>query len=200
MPTNAAVVLAAGMSTRMGTLKQMLPFGKSTVLGSVIDSLRAASVDRIIVVLGHEAEKIRQSVSGSKAEFVVNEDYVLGMFSSVQAGVRTLTPDTETFLICLGDQPGIRGGTIRTLLETFSKCGKGIGIPFADEDQGHPLFVSGKYLNELQLMAPTLTLKHFLSAHSTDTARLPVQDPAILRDIDTQADYESELRRYNCDI
>lgn len=196
----AAVVLAAGMSTRMGTLKQLLPFGKSTVLGSVIESLRAAGLDRVVVVLGHEADKVRESVATSQAEFAINDDYVLGMFSSVQAGLRALCPNTETFLICLSDQPSIRGETIRALIRKFSTCGKGIGIPFTDNDRGHPLFVSGKYLNELRLMAPTLTLKHFLSAHSADIARLPVEDSAILRDIDTPAEYEDERRRYNCDI
>lgn len=196
----AAVVLAAGLSSRMGTPKQLLPFGKSTVLGSVIENLQTARVDRIIIVLGHEAEKVRESVKNANVEFVLNLDYVLGMFSSVQAGLRALTPETDVFLICLGDQPSIRGETIRSLIDKFPNCGKGIGIPFTQNDQGHPLFVSGKYLNELQLMASTLTLKHFLSAHSSDIAQLPVEDAAILRDIDTRADYETERRRYNCDI
>ena len=217
----SAVVLAAGMSTRMGTLKQLLPFGESTVLGSVIKNLQIASIDRIVVVLGHEAEKVRESLQTGTppslaasatmntardggvpktVEIVTNEEYVLGMFSSVQAGLRALNADTETFLICLGDQPSIRGETIRALVQKFADCGKGIGIPFTENDQGHPLFVSGKYLNELQMMAPTLTLKHFLTAHSHDIARLPVEDSAILRDIDTPAEYEDERRRYNCDI
>ncbi len=89
---------------------------------------------------------------------------------------------------------------MRILLDQFASCGKGIGIPFADHDQGHPLFVSQKYRNELQFMAPTLTLKHLLSAHSNDIARLPVEDSAVLRDIDTRTEYENERQRYNCDI
>jgi molybdenum cofactor cytidylyltransferase len=196
----AAIVLAAGMSSRMGTLKQLLPFGNSTVLGSVIENLQAAGVDRVVVVLGHEAEKVRQAVDNVGVEFVLNEEYVVGMFSSVQAGVRALPADTETVLICLGDQPGICSETIRALIATFGRCGNGIGIPFTQNDQGHPLFVSGKYLNELQLMSPTLTLKHFLSAHANDIARLPIEDGAVLRDIDTPAEYEAERRHYSCDI
>lgn len=196
----AAIVLAAGSSSRMGTPKQLLPFGASTILGSVVENLKAAQVDRILVVLGHEAERIRAAVGGDAVEFVLNADYPQGMFSSVQAGLRRLRPDTSSFLICLGDQPGIRGRTLRELIGKFAACGRGIGIPFAQKDQGHPLFVSGKYLNELSMMAPHLTLKHFLSAHSDDIARLPIEDAAVLRDIDTRADYEAEKRRYNCDI
>lgn len=196
----AAVVLAAGRSSRMGTPKQLLPFGQSTVLGSVVDGLKQARLDRIIVVLGHESEKIRAAVRASGVEFATNPDHSLGMFSSVQAGVRALRPDTKAFLICLGDQPSIRGETIRALVEKFLAVGRGIGIPFAENDQGHPLFVDGKYLNELQMMAPTLTLKHFLAAHGDDIAQLPIDDDAVLRDIDTRDDYEAEKRRYNCDI
>jgi molybdenum cofactor cytidylyltransferase len=170
------------------------------VLGSVVANVQIGGVDRIIVVLGHEAEKVRQSLDGAKVEFVRNEDYMLGMFSSVQAGLRVLPSDTKAFLICLGDQPGIRGETIRELIVKFSAADKGLGIPFADNDQGHPLFVAGRYLNELQLMAPTLTLKHFLSVHSTDIARLPIDDAAVLRDIDTPAEYAAERRRYHSDI
>src|ERR1043166_8726264 len=120
----SAIVLAAGMSTRMGTLKQLLPFGKSTVLGSVIENLRVAGLDRVVVVLGHEANKVRESIATTKVEFVTNEDHVLGMFSSVQTGLRALGSDTETFLICLGDQPSIRGETIRALIGSFAKCDK----------------------------------------------------------------------------
>jgi molybdenum cofactor cytidylyltransferase len=143
---------------------------------------------------------VRQSLDGAKVEFVLNEDYPLGMFSSVQAGLRALPPDTKAFLVCLGDQPSIRGETIRQLITKFSASDKGIGVPFADDDQGHPLFVAGRYLNELRLMAPTLTLKHFLSVHSNDIAQLSIDDAAVLRDIDTPAEYAAERRRYNCDI
>jgi molybdenum cofactor cytidylyltransferase len=196
----AAVVLAAGMSTRMGTLKQLLPFGRSTVLGAVIENLQSAGLDRVIVVLGHEVDQVRRAVDGDRVECVVNKEYVVGMFSSVQAGLRALPADTRTILICLGDQPGIRGETIRALIAAFGECRKGVGIPFTANDQGHPLFVSGKYRNELLLMSPTLTLKHFLSAHASDIARLPIQDGSVLRDIDTPAEYEAERRHYSCDI
>jgi len=196
----AAVVLAAGMSSRMGTPKQLLPFGRTTVLGAVVANLQAAALDRVVVVLGHEAERIRSTVANDGVEFVVNEEYARGMFSSVQTGVRALPAQTNAFLICLGDQPGIRGETLGELIGKFRACAKGIGVPFTDNDQGHPLFVAGKYLNELQLMAPTLTLKHFLAAHSADIAQLPVEDGAVLRDIDTRDDYEAERKRCHCDI
>lgn len=198
--STAAVVLAAGTSSRMGTPKQLLSFGTSTVLGSVVAALREAKLGPIVVVLGHEAEKVKAAIATEPVQLVTNTDYRLGMFSSVQAGLRALPVETNSFLICLGDQPSIRGETIRELVGKFLACGKGIGIPYTANDQGHPLFVSGKYLNELQMMAPNLTLKHFLAAHGNDIAQLPIEDGAVLRDIDTREDYEAERRRYECDI
>src|ERR1044071_9143286 len=117
----SAIVLAAGMSTRMGTLKQLLPFGKSTVLGSVIENLRVAGLDRVVVVLGHEANKVRESIATTEVEFVTNEDHVLGMFSSVQTGLRALSSHTEAFLFGRSGCTSIRGQTIRALIGSFTK-------------------------------------------------------------------------------
>ena len=101
-----AIVLAAGRSTRMGDKpKLLLPFGGSTVLGCVLDSVSAAPVDGTFVVLGAWREKIELLVRAYTVTIVVNPDYDRGMLSSVQAGFRALPPGDGAVFVVPGDHP-----------------------------------------------------------------------------------------------
>ncbi len=193
---NVAIILAAGESRRMGQPKQLLPFGGATMLECVIDAFRSPRVDEIIVVLGHKAEEIVGKLGAApQVKIAKNQRYQQGMFTSVQAGLRTLPAQTALVMIALCDQPRLQRKTVENLIAEFEKKRHNILIPMYEGRQGHPLLFRAKYAKEILALDESLTLKHFLAAHAGDIARLPVTDKGVLIDIDDRADYERELRR-----
>ena len=90
----AAIVLAAGESRRMGSLKPLLPYGSGTVIQAVVRSLKASPVQPVLVVLGHRSEEIAAHLAGKGVEIVLNPRYPEGMLTSVQAGIAAAPPDT----------------------------------------------------------------------------------------------------------
>lgn len=189
-----AVVLAAGLSRRMGRPKQLLPFGRRTVLQTVVDMLQSVPVEQIIVVVGHRSDEVVTLLPpGVRA--VVNEDYVSGMFSSVLAGLGALPPDTEGMLLLLGDQPQIRAEVVRAVIDRFKTGDRGLVIPETDGKRGHPVMIDvRKYADEMRRLDGSEGLKPVVRGHPEDTAIVAIEDEAILRDMDTPEDYERELK------
>jgi molybdenum cofactor cytidylyltransferase len=203
-----AIVLAAGESTRMSgntgipTLKQLLPYGKSTILESVIQALLYSKVDRIVVVLGHEASLVRKKIKKYKVDIVVNEYYKNGMLSSIQCGVEyahtrfnknTKTPDGV--MICLGDQPSIHLSVIKKLITRFQKTSFGILIPVYRKRRGHPVFIRSAYCNEILGLPLEKGLRELMLKYSSDILEVPVQSSSILKDIDTPEEYKEAVRK-----
>ena len=89
-PSITGILLAAGLSIRMGQPKQLLPFGESTIIETVVDSMLNAKFSEITVIVGHCAEKIRDTLKDRKVKIVYNPDYKDGMLTSVQRGIRSL--------------------------------------------------------------------------------------------------------------
>src|SRR5215469_14966221 len=110
-----AVILAAGMSSRMGEPKQLLRLGGKTLLEQVLDNARSAAVDEIVVVLGAGAENIRRQVDLSRIKVVINGSYQQGMSSSLGAGLAALDPAINAALILLADQPFVRPTTLNRI-------------------------------------------------------------------------------------
>src|SRR5690242_9158000 len=115
----AAIVLAAGMSRRMGRFKPLLPFGDRPLIWRVIQGV-SETVSNIIVVSGYHAQELEAALAGLNVQFVHNPLYEKGeMLSSVQAGVRSLPANTAAFLVVLGDQPMVEGKTIDSLINSW---------------------------------------------------------------------------------
>ncbi len=117
----AAVVLAAGESSRMGRDKALLPFRGSTFLEEIVSMLRQAQVKKMVVVLGHHAQQVQASVKLGDTEVVVNPRYREGQTSSLQAGLLALNEEVEGILLCLVDHPFIYASVVRKLIEAFQK-------------------------------------------------------------------------------
>lgn len=184
---NVVVILAAGESRRMGTPKQLLPFAGKPMVQCVID---AFDVDETLVVLGCRADEIEKQIHGARV--VRNPDYAVGMFSSVQAGLRALPAGTKLVLLALADQPRLQCATVKKLIAHFKR---GILVPSYGGRQGHPLLFEARYVPEILAMDGSLTLKHFLANHPDELTRLVVKDEGVLVDIDSREDYERALRR-----
>jgi molybdenum cofactor cytidylyltransferase len=192
---NVAIILAAGESRRMGRPKQLLPFGDKTMLECVIDAFQTPRVDEIRVVLGYKADEIAVKIAYAPCKIVKNDRYPLGMFTSMQAGLRELPKKTEIVLIAICDQPRLKRQTVETLIETFEKERHKILIPSYNGRQGHPPLLRAEYAKDILVMDESLTLKHFYGEHADDIARLVVDDEGVLLDIDDRETYERELKK-----
>jgi len=189
-----AVVLAAGLSTRMGTQKMLLPFGGATVIGRVADQLLASALAEVVVVVGHEGGRVAAALAGRPVSVVANERYADGMLSSVRCGMRALGP-CEAVLVALGDQPSITTALVDELIAAYPGCGRGVLVPLHAGRRGHPILLADRYRDEVLTRFDDVGLRGLMLAHPDDVAELPVADDAVLSDMDYPEDYRRELAR-----
>ena len=196
------IVLAAGMSTRMGSPKPLLPLGNEPMLVRVLDAMEASrSVCSIVVVTGHAADRVRAVVDGRGIVVVHNPDYENGeMLSSIKAGLTRISPGVDAVLLALCDQPMVRSETIALLVKTWQATRPRILSPKYDGKRGHPIVLSADGFAEILSLSPDATLKAYTSRYSAETVELEVDDPAVTRDVDTPADYAAEQERRNACI
>ncbi len=192
---NVAIILAAGESRRMGQPKQLLPFGDKTMLECVIDAFQTPRVDEIRVVLGYKADEIAAKIAHTSCKIVKNDRYPLGMFTSMQAGLRDLPKKTKIVMLGICDQPRLKQETVETLIEKFESERHKILIPSYNGRQGHPPLLRAEYAKEILAMDESMTLKHFYGEHADDIKRLVVKDEGVLIDIDDRETYERELKK-----
>jgi len=189
-----AVVLAAGKSQRMGRLKQLLPFGDLTVVQTVLQSIRSAGIDDIVVVLGHKADEI-ESVLPSGVRAVRNDAYEEGMFSSVLAGLNALEAGASGMMLVLVDQPQVDPAVFQTVASAYQDTERGIVIPMSEGKRGHPIIIDvSRYAVEIRALDGSRGLKPLVRTNTDDTEWVELDDPSILRDMDTPDDYARELR------
>jgi molybdenum cofactor cytidylyltransferase len=190
----AALVLAAGMSRRMGTNKLLLPFGERTVLGQVIAVLQDCPLGEILVVTGHEGEHVRasldrQAVRHGCVRFVHNPRYAAGeMLSSMQAGLAAMRDDCAAALVVLGDQPRIERRVVEQIIAAHEP--EAVVAPSFDRRSGHPILVDRARWADVLALPPGANLREALRAHADWVRYVEVDTETILRDMDTPEDYE----------
>ena len=184
------IILSAGESKRMGTPKQLLPWGKTIILQQVIDNATASHLDKVLLVIGAHADEIESKITvSSKIMIVVNDDFKEGMSSSVKCGVKNAPAGAEAFMLLLGDQPFISPAIIDRVLDEYRKSKRGIVIPVYDKKRGHPVIFDAKYKQELLAIADG-GAKAVVNNHLHDILEVPLEAPEILTDIDTPQDYQ----------
>lgn len=186
-----AVVLAAGESRRMGTQKLLLPFGESTIVENVVRAALDSSLQGIVVVLGADEGQVREKLSLYPVTFAVNENYAQGMLSSVQAGFEALPEKATAAVVMLGDQPFVTAETVDELIARHRETRKGIVLPVHGGRRGHPVLIATKYKSDILGLSPEGTLRQVVHACAADVLEVAVDDPNVLRDIDTPDDYGS---------
>ncbi len=190
-----AVVLAAGLSSRMGQPKVLLPWENGTILEHILRQLLLGRVRELVVVTGHEAEPVARIAEKMDVTVAHNPGYARGeMLSSLQMGLRALPAHVSAALIVLGDQPRIQPNVVSALVTAYAE-GKGeLIVPSFQHRRGHPLLVDRRYWPELLgLMggAP----RDVINRHADEIHYVEVQTDSVLRDVDTPDDYEDERRR-----
>jgi molybdenum cofactor cytidylyltransferase len=187
------IILAAGASKRMGKPKMLLPFGFSTVIESVVIQSAMSDTDETIVVLGANANKIQDQLGDYAIKTVENKAWEDGMLTSVQAGINTLPEDASAALVMLGDQPMVNSEVINKVIEAYRKSEKSLLVATYNGKRGHPLMIGKKYFREILDFSTEKSLKDILGLYPDDIEDVAIEDDAILRDIDTEKDYEKEL-------
>lgn len=184
MKNISAIVLAAGRSTRMGEQKMLMSWGDTTVLGRVIDTLRSAEVEEIILVTN---SKIAGELIIDEVKIEINEEG--DMLESLKAGLSGIQPSAEAVLICLGDQPQMEERSVRSVSEAFLKSRANLVVPSYNMRRGHPWLAARVMWTEIKAMASGKTLRDFLSLYASEIEYVKVTSPAILQDLDTPEDY-----------
>jgi molybdenum cofactor cytidylyltransferase len=186
----AAVVLAAGTSSRMGEAKQLLHVGERTLLQKVIENVRGAGIDEIVLVLGHAAETIEESVGSERVKIVVNRDYREGMGTSLRTGVVAMSPETDAALIVLADQPFVRPETVQRIAEEYRKSDAQIVIPMYNGFRGNPVLLDRSVFREVTELKGDIGCRAIFGSHAEGIVKVAVEDIGILLDIDDREDFE----------
>jgi len=184
----AAILLAAGQSTRMGAFKPLLPFGNKTVIECCIDYLREGGVETIVVVLGHRAEDIRKKLTG--VTFAFNSDPTSEMGASIAAGVQQLPATVKATLIALSDHPAVPAKVVAKLIQEWNE-GARLIIPTWQDRGGHPVLVDLSFKRELLNLSSSGGLRTLFDAYPEELKRIAVDSPFIARDMDTWDDYRT---------
>jgi molybdenum cofactor cytidylyltransferase len=189
----SAIVLAAGESKRMGRPKQLLEWQEKPLLLHSLESLINSSADEIILVLGHEADRIRAALPALPIKIVINRDYQQGMASSLRQGLLAMDPSSEAFLVLLADQPGIGPEIVNTIIRTFRQADpkRGIVRPVYRGRPGHPVLIGAQYLQEALQLHGDVGARRILMNHPGDILEIAVDQDAVLKDIDTPEEYQN---------
>ncbi len=213
IPSITGILLAAGLSTRMGVPKQLLPFGESTIVETVVDNMLNAKFTQVIVIVGHCAEQVQDILGERKVKVILNPDYEEGMLTSAQTGVRSLkiynemnrTDKVNTdihldnvsgFSLMLVDQPFITSDLINSVIEAYAKTDKGIVLPSYNLRRGHPVIFHYRYAEAiLKLDAFSGGVRSLYNTFSDDIYYVSVDTDDVIRDIDDPDDYKHALTK-----
>jgi molybdenum cofactor cytidylyltransferase len=192
----AAIILAAGRSTRMGGPNKLLAeLGGKTLVRIVTEQALASKAQGVIVVTGHQAEQVEQALHGLDVKFVHNPDFAEGLASSVKAGIAAVANHADGAVICLGDMPLISAHLIDRLIEAFAPDrGNLIAVPVSDNRRGNPVLWSRRFFNELMTLDGDIGARHLIARHSEAVAEVPVEGFGAFLDIDTPQALEAARR------
>lgn len=190
-----AVVLAAGLSSRMGQSKVLLPWEHGTILEHILHQLVLARVRELVVVTGHRADDVAHAAATYEAAAAYNPDYARGeMLSSLQTGLRALPDHISAALIVLGDQPRLQPAVVSALTAAYAE-GKGdIIAPSFQHRRGHPMLIDRRYWPELLALTDGAP-RDVINRHADRIHYVNVNTDSVLRDVDTPDDYDEERRR-----
>ena len=188
-----AVILAAGASRRMGQPKLILPWGKTTVIGQIIEVLLASGLTEIRVVTGGNHAAVQDALIHYPVQAVFNANYANDdMVHSLRLGLVALKKEIQAALVVLGDQPQIQVETIQALLAAYPTTALPLIVPSYNQKRGHPWLVARSLWAELIALKPPATLRDFLNKNAEQIHYVRVATPGILKDLDTPDDYARE--------
>ena len=199
----AGVVLAAGRSARMGSPKAMLDFLGLPFAVRILEALEALEVKTRVIVLGPDAPRIQPALADHDCMIVENPDPETGPIASLRGALRALQPlQPSAVLVWPVDLPHVRVTTVERVLEAHRRTGAVSVIPTFGERRGHPVIWGSALFGELleSAVATREGARAVLHDHERDVVSVPVDDPAVIDQVNTPEDYERLVREWNRDI
>ena len=189
----SAIVLAAGMSTRMGRNKLLLRFRDQALIVRAVDTLLASKIDEVIVVLGHEIEAARAELKGKPVRLVQNPDYRDGLSTSVRTGVEAVSPQADGIMIYLADQPLLEPADINQIaaaLTDAKKVNKSIVVPFFEGERGNPVVLDASLRVAILGIVGDVGCKGVIKRYPEKVYILDMENDHVVRDVDDIQAYE----------
>ena len=183
----AALVLAAGRSSRMGGPNKLLAeIGGRPLLRMVVEAALASQARPVLVVTGHQRERVETVLAGLPVRLVYNPDYAEGLGTSLKAGVAALPPEVDGAVVCLGDMPQVDAALINRLIGALDPDkGALVAVPTIDGKCGNPVVWSRRFFPDLMAVEGDVGARHLIGRYGEAVVEVPVSGAAALTDIDT---------------
>lgn len=201
-PRVAAIVLAAGRSSRMsagGTSRNKLleHLGGKPIVRHACEAALASSAGTVIVVLGHDGERVRHALAGLPVTFADNPDHATGMASSLRAGLAALPADIDAAVVALGDMPEVTAEHFDKLIAAFAPDeGRTIVVPVFARKRGNPVLWGSGHFAEMAAVTGDKGARDLLAAHADAVVEIELMSDAVLADVDTPAALEEMRLRH----
>ncbi len=183
----AAVVLAAGRSTRMGAINKLIAeIGGKPLVRIAAEQALASRASPVIVVTGHEREKVEAALDGLPVRFVYNPDYAEGLGTSLKAGIAAVPAEADGAVVCLGDMPQVDSALIDKLIAAFDPERSAlVVVPSINGRRGNPVLWSRRFFPDLMTVQGDIGARHLIGAYAEAVVEVPVAGEAALTDVDT---------------
>jgi molybdenum cofactor cytidylyltransferase len=183
----AALVLAAGRSTRMGAVNKMLAeIGGKPLVRIAAEQAVASHAQPVIVITGHEREKVEAALNGLPVRFVHNRDFAEGLGTSLKAGIGAVPQEADGAIVCLGDMPQVDAALINRLIAAFDpERGALVVVPSIEGRRGNPVVWSRRFFHDLMSVQGDIGARYLIGNYSEAVVEVPVTGDAALRDVDT---------------
>ena len=183
----AAVVLAAGRSTRMGAINKLIAeIGGKPLVRIAAEQALASRAKPVIVVTGHEREKVEGALKGLPVRFAHNADYAEGLGTSLKAGIAAVPAEADGAIVCLGDMPQVDSQLIDKLIAAFDpEKGALVVVPSIDGRRGNPVVWSRRFFHDLMSIPSDIGARHLIGTYAEAVVEVPVAGDAALTDVDT---------------
>jgi len=187
MPRIAALVLAAGQSRRTGKINKLLAeIDGIPMAARVLTEVRTSAAGPIIVVTGHESDRVADALAGDDLTFVHNPDFAEGLSTSLVTGLKALPGNIEGVIVCLGDMPRVKAAHIDKLIAAFNPLeGRAICVPTFTGKRGNPVLWGAQFFDEMDAVAGDVGARHLIGTHGDVVAEVPIDDDGVLVDVDT---------------
>jgi molybdenum cofactor cytidylyltransferase len=195
-PAIAAIVLAAGRSSRMGDRNKLLAtVDGAPLITHAVDALLATSVRPVVVVTGHDADAVRAALAGRDVLFTHNARWAEGMSTSLRAGLAQLGEDIDGALVALGDMPRVRAAHLEALAGAFDPAaGRAICVPTWERRRGNPVLFARRFFPEMRLVEGDTGARALLEKHAAAVCHVPMPDRGVTLDVDTPEGLEALVR------
>jgi molybdenum cofactor cytidylyltransferase len=186
-PRIAALILAAGRSSRMAPANKLLvEVDGAPMVARAVEAAKRSQAVATIVVVGNEAARVRQALAGSDARIVDNPDFAEGLSSSLRVGLAALPPDIDGVLVQLGDMPRVTAAHLDRLIAAFNPIeGRAICVPTHRAKRGNPILWDARFVPEMLALTGDQGARSLLGAHADQTCEVEMGDDGVLLDVDT---------------